>query len=128
MATTVEQPSVSEAPPKHLSLGRRIAIWVLIVVASIITLVSILTTWVNRQMLDGHSWHKASSQVIQDRAVQNALAIQLVNQLYANVDVSGELKKRLPTNLRGLADPVAGALREPSTRTVEFLLRQQRFQ
>jgi hypothetical protein len=128
MGSTVEQPSAPERPPKHLSVGRRIAIWALIVVASIITLVSILTTWVNRQMLDGHSWHKASSQVIQDRAVQNALAIQLVNQLYANVDVSAELKKRLPKNLQGLADPVAGALREPSTRTVQFLLSQQRFQ
>src|SRR5262249_54533798 len=91
---TVEQPSVSEPPPKHLSLRRRIAIWALIVVASIITLLSVLTTWVNRQMLDHHSWHKASTQIIQDPAVQSALATELVNELYANVNVSAELQKR----------------------------------
>jgi hypothetical protein len=42
MVTTVEQSAVPSSPSR-LSRGRKIAIWALIVVASIITLVSILT-------------------------------------------------------------------------------------
>ncbi len=114
--------------PTALSRGRKSAIWALIILASIVTLLSILTTWVNRQMLDTHSWHNASTRVIQDQAVQSALATELVNELYANVDVGAQLQQRLPKNFKQLADPAAAALRDPATRGVEFLLSQPRFQ
>ena len=128
MVITVDQPAVAPAGPAPLSRWRKIAIWALIIVASLVTLVSILTTWVNRQMLDNHSWHNASTRVIQDPAVQSALATELVNELYANVDVGAELETRLPKNFKQLADPAAAALRDPATRGVEFLLSQPRFQ
>jgi len=126
---TVDQPSVAvPIGPPPLSRGRKIAIWALIVVASIITLVSILTVWVERQMLDNHSWHQASQRMIQDQAVQSALATELVNEMYANVDIGAELQQRLPKDFKQLADPAAAALRDPATRGVEFLLSQPRFQ
>jgi hypothetical protein len=125
---TVDQPAVAHTGPPPLVRGRKIAIWALIVVASIITLLSILTVWVNRQMLDPHSWHKASAQIIKDPAVQSALATELVNEMYANVDIAAELQKRLPKDFKQLADPAAAALRDPATRGVEFLLSQPRFQ
>jgi hypothetical protein len=126
--STVEQPVVTGAGRSPLSRGRKIAIWALIVVAAIITFVSILTVWVERQMLDSHSWHNASAQIIKDPAVQSALATELVNELYQNVDIAAELQKRLPKNFKQLADPAAAALRDPATRGVEFLLSQPRFQ
>src|SRR6516165_3098612 len=129
MVITVDQPAVpAPAGPSRLGRGRKIGIWALIVVASIITLVSILTVWVERQMLDDHSWHKASAQIIKDPAVQSALATELVNELYANVDIAAELQKRLPKDFKQLADPAAAALRDPATRGVQFLLSQPRFQ
>ena len=100
----------------------------LIVATSLITFVSILTVWVERQMLDGHSWHKASTKIIQDPAVQSALATELVNEMYTNVDIAAELQTRLPKDFKQLADPAAAALRDPATRGVEFLLSQPRFQ
>jgi hypothetical protein len=111
-----------------MSRGRKIAVWSLVVLASLIAAISILTTWVNRQMLDSASWHKASTQVIQDPAVQSALATQIVNELYANVDIGQELQKRLPKDFKQLGDPAAAALRAPATQGVEFLLSQPRFQ
>ena len=39
-----------------LSRGRRIAIWSLIVLASLLAIVAILATWVNRQILDNGSF------------------------------------------------------------------------
>ncbi len=114
--------------PPPLSRGRRITVWVLIVVASVIGIASILTTWVNRQALDNTSWKKASTQVIQDKEVQSALSVYLVNQVYDNVDVSGSIAQELPPNLQGLAGPIAGALQEPASRAVTFMLGRPRVQ
>src|SRR6476619_5047528 len=111
-----------------LSRRRRIAIWALIVSATIIGFVSILTTWVDRQMLDNHAWTNASTQVIQSKEVRTALSTYLVNQLYDNVDVAGSLEQQLPDNLKQLADPIASALRQPATATAAALLSRPRVQ
>jgi Short C-terminal domain len=105
-----------------------IVVWMLVVAASLLMLVSILTTWVNRQMLDSSSWQQASADLIDDPAVQDALSIYLVNQLYANVDVEAELQQQLPGNTKKLAGPVSAALRQPATNAVGFLLGTPRFQ
>jgi hypothetical protein len=111
-----------------LSRKRGALVWTLLVLASLITLVSILTTWVNRQMLDTSSWQSATTQVVQDDEVRAALATRLVNQYYENNDVAASLEQRLPKDLKGLAAPLAGALREPSVKAVDTLLSRPRFQ
>ena len=123
-------PTATSAPsgPPPLSRGRRITVWVLIVLASVLGLASILTTWVNRQALDNTSWKKASTRVIQDKEVQHALSVYLVNQVYDNVDVSGSIAQELPPNLQGLAGPIAGALQEPASQAVTFMLGRPRIQ
>ena len=45
------------------------------------------------------------------------------NDLYDQVDVAGELQAKLPTDLQGLAGPLAGALRSPATGAVDRLQR-----
>jgi hypothetical protein len=112
----------------RLSKRRRIAIWTLIVLASIICLVAILTTWVQRQMLDNTAWNKATTQVINDPEVQASLSTYLVNQLYSNIDVGAALSERLPPNLKQLGPPLAGALQEPAQRGVVVLLNRPRIQ
>ena len=95
--------------PDALSRRRRALIWVLIVVASVLGLGSILTSWVQRQMLDNHAWRKASTQVIQNTQVRAAVSTYAVNQLYARVDVEQALEQRLPENLKHLAAPLSTA-------------------
>ena len=56
------------------------------------------------------------------------MSAYLVNQLYDNVDVAASLEQRLPPNLKGLAAPLAGALRAPTTRAVDRLLQSPRVQ
>jgi hypothetical protein len=111
-----------------LSRRRRVVIWTLIVVASLIALASVLTTWVDRQMLDNQSWTDASAKLIEDPEVRDAVSVYLVDELYANVDVAGGLEQRLPDNLQGLAAPIAGALRQPATEAVNRLLESPRVQ
>lgn len=118
--------TTATAPP--LSKKRRILVWVLVVLATVLALVSILTTWVNRQMLDDTAWNRATTQVIQDPQVQTALADFTVNQLYENVNVAQALQQHLPKDLKPLAPQLAGALQGPAARAVGLLLQRPRVQ
>jgi hypothetical protein len=101
---------------------------VLLVLATILLLVSILTIFVKRQMLDNTAWNNATAQIIQDPKVQTALATFTVNQLYANVNVAKALEQRLPSNLDALAPTLAGALQQPATQGVKLALERPKIQ
>ena len=111
-----------------MSGRRRTLVWALIALASLIAITSALTTWVHRQMLDEQSWRNASARLIEDPEVRSAVSVYVVDQLYDNVDVAAALSERLPTDLKGLAQPAAAALRQPATDAVERLLEGPRVQ
>jgi hypothetical protein len=125
-AAAAEKPD--DAALAALSKRRRIAIWSLIVLASLIALVSVLAVWTDRQMLDDKAWNDATKKAIADPAVQDALSVYLVNQLYDNVDVSGQLAEKLPPDVKPLAGPLSAALRQPTASGIEFLLGRPRVQ
>jgi hypothetical protein len=120
----VAAPTAKAAAP--LSRKRRIVVWTLVVLATVLALVSILTTWTKRQMLDNTAWNRASTQIVQDPKVQAAIATYTVDQLYENVDVGKALSERLPPNLKRLGPPLAGALAQPATQGVTALLGRPR--
>jgi len=120
--------AATAAEPVKLSRKRRIAVWTLVVLATILALVAILTTWVNRQMLDNTAWNKATAQVIQDPQVQTALGDFTVNELYDNINVTQALQQHLPPALQPLAPQLAGALQGPAARGVSLLLQRPRVQ
>ena len=119
----------SAAPdPARATRGRRVLVWALIVAASVIAVISTLTTWVDRQMLDEDAWRKASAELIEDPQVQKALAVFLVDEAYDKADVAGALEQRAPPLLKPLVPTAAAALREPATGAVERLLAAGRVQ
>ena len=120
-------PAEKTAPAK-LGRGRKIAVWALVAVASLLSFIMILTAWVDRQMLDNASWRQASEDLITNEEVQNALAVFLTNQLYERVDVSAALEQRLPKDVKPIAPTLAGALRDPITRSIDALLSRPRLQ
>jgi hypothetical protein len=101
---------------------RRITIWVLIVLAGLIGLVSALTVWAKRQALETDKWVATSTRLLEDDEIRGALSLYLVDQLYTNVDVAAELEARLRPELKPLAAPLAGGLRELSVRAADNLL------
>jgi len=115
-------------PAVGLGRGRHIVVNLLVVVAAVLALVSILTLWADRQLLDNNAWKRASTQVIQDPEVRTALSTFLVNQLYQNVDVAQALENQLPPNVKHLAGPLASALRQPATATAAAILARPRVQ
>lgn len=96
--------------------------------AVITGLVAILSTYVRRQALDTNNWTNTSTQLLENKNVQNALGAYLVNQLFTNVDVAGALEQRLPTQFDALAGPVSGGLRQLADRAAPRLLARPRVQ
>ncbi|HEU0303723.1 MAG TPA: hypothetical protein VFR32_04005 [Gaiellaceae bacterium] len=107
-----------------LSRNRKIAVWALILLAALIGFVSALTVWVKRQALETDRWVETSTRLLEDDEIRGALSIYLVDQLYANVDVAGELQASLPEQVKPLAAPIAGGLRELSVRAANNLLQR----
>jgi hypothetical protein len=78
--------------------------------------------WANRQLLNPDNWARTSTQLLEHPEIRAATSNYLVAQLYANVDVAGELKSKLPPALQGVAAPLAGALRNVATSAAERAL------
>jgi hypothetical protein len=109
-------------------MGRRTLSTALVVVGGLVGLVAILAIWVSRQALETDQWTDTSSKLLQDPAVQTVVAGYLVDQLYANVDVAGELRAALPPRAQPLAAPAAGALRRGAEEVAERALERPRVQ
>ena len=108
--------------------NRTILVWVLLVLGTLVVLVGSLTVWVKRQGLDTDSWVNTSTRLLEDDEVRGALAIYIVDELYANLDPQETLEDQLPENLQGLAGPIAGALRQPAVEGVDRFLQRPRVQ
>lgn len=107
---------------------RTILAWVLFALGTLVIFVGSLTVWVKRQALDTESWVDTSTQLLEDDDVRAALSVYIVDELYANADPQAALEQRLPTNLQGLAAPIAGALRQPAVEGVDRFLQRPRVQ
>jgi hypothetical protein len=102
--------------------GRRILIRVLLVVATVLVAFGALAVWANRQVLNANNWADTSSALLQNDAIRTQVADFMVDQVYANVDVAGQLKSALPPRLQPLAGPAAGGLRTVAQKAAfEFL-------
>jgi hypothetical protein len=80
------------------------------ILAGIVTVLAILSTWVDRQVFDSEEWGETSLKVLQNPEIQKQVATYAVDELYANVDVQGELKKNLDDINSNLGDTLAGPL------------------
>lgn len=100
----------------------------LIGVASVLGVIAVFAVWANRQLLDTGYWKSTNQKLIASPPIKEQLSIFLTDQLYANVNVSEELKKELPSELKPLAAPAAGALRDAVQRGILFLLERPKVQ
>jgi len=82
-----------------------------LIAASICALLATISIWVERQVLDNDQWTKTSSVLLERKVIRDTVALFLVDQLYANVDVAKQLEERLPDDAKPLSAPIAGGLR-----------------
>jgi hypothetical protein len=98
------------------------------VLATIIALVSALNLWVKRQALSTDAWTNASSKMLADPEIRNAVSVYMVNQLYQKVDVGQALEERLPPATKPLAPTIAGALEPALVQLADNILGRPRMQ
>ena len=101
---------------------------VLVVLAVIFAVLSLLAGYIRFQALDTETASDTAGALIADDEIRNQLAASLVEQLYASVDVSAVIAERLPPDQKGLAGPVAGAMREVLDRAAVRMLERPRVQ
>jgi hypothetical protein len=116
------------APPPPAGRVGRVAARILTIVGVVLVVVSILANFVRREALDTERFRDTAGELIASDAVRDQIAVTLVEQLYANVDVSGSLEQRLPEDLKSLAGPIAGLSRELADRAALALLDRPRVQ
>jgi hypothetical protein len=100
----------------------------LIVLGTILTFAAIFSIWVNRQALNTDNWVDTSTRLVKNEEVRSQLSDYLANQLFANVDVAGELREALPPRLAPLATAAAGGLQQLAPQVAERLFATPRFQ
>jgi Short C-terminal domain len=119
---------VGDAP--RVSRSRRRLPFVLIGIASLLVFVAIFALWANRQLLDTENWTDTSSELLEDDAIRGQVAVFLVDQLYANVDVQAGLEEALEGTFSpragALAGPASGALKDLAVRGTDTLLGRPR--
>ena len=125
------QPAQVAAAPevKHERFAWRSWVpWTIVVLAAVIALVAALNVWVKRQALSTDNWTNASSRLLENDQIRSAISIYLVDQLYANVNVSQELQQELPPAVKPLAPQIALGLQQVAIRATDGLLARPRVQ
>src|SRR3954466_9765889 len=115
----------SPAPPRR---GHRWAVRALLVLGTTFAVISIFAVFANRQMLNADNWAETSSRLLASSAIRTQVSDFLVDQVYTNVDVKGEVAKALPKRLQPLAGPAANGLRELAEKRMDKLLGRPRVQ
>src|SRR5262245_36516297 len=119
--TKAEQKAPAPGPPRAVPI-------VLIVLASVIGFFSVFALWAKRQALETDTWTQTSSKLLENEEIRDAVADFIVAQIYAHVDVQGQIEHRLPRDLKGLAGPAAGGLRQAAVSATEAALQQPKVQ
>jgi hypothetical protein len=109
-------------------MRHRRTVRIIVVLASLLAFLAIFTSWIDRQLLDTNEWVDTSGRLLEDKEISNAVATYSVDQLYANVDVTRLIKKRLPGDLQQVASPVSAGIREIATRAAMRAFQSQRVQ
>jgi hypothetical protein len=112
----------ADAPVEKPSRLRRFGIYVLILLAALLLMLSTLAVWVDRVALNTAVFTDTSSELLDDDDIRRAIATRTIDEIYDSVDVEEELKGPLPEDVESLAGPTSATLREVGPAIVERAL------
>jgi hypothetical protein len=121
-----DAPQTTSAPPS--GGAHRIWVRVILVLATVLAILSIASIWANRQLMNPSNWSKTSTALLRKQTIRSAVSGYLIDELYANVNVPGQLKSGLPPELAPLAGPLSGALHNLAEQGAERALELPRVQ
>jgi hypothetical protein len=124
--------SQTEAPAPQASRAqsrrRATAVWIVLVLAGLLLLLSSFAVWINRVALNTSVFTDTSSSLLDNDQIRSAVANRAVDELFANVDVQAELEAQLPADYQGLSGAATAGLRQASYQIVDRALEQPVFQ
>jgi hypothetical protein len=100
----------------------------LLALGTVLVVLAIFAVWAERQFLDPDEWAHTSGKLLQNEEIQSELSQYLTDQLFTTVDVQAQLQHRLPPQVKPLAGPIAGGLREFATSASQRALSSPRVQ
>jgi hypothetical protein len=129
----MERSAEEATPTPPPSRARRRIALALIVVATVLALLAIFAIWANRQLLNTDNWVDTSTKLLEHDAIRTQIADFAVDELYANVDVQGDLERGFaqvvrPAAASALAGPAASGLRTFAEQRLDNLLERPRLQ
>ena len=99
----------------------RIAV-ILVIVATLIGILALLSTWVKREVFDTDQWVKTSSALLADEEIRTQLANGLTTEIFSSGVVQAEVAKALPPKAAVLAGPASAGLSQLFNKAVDKLL------
>ena len=102
--------------------GHKVWSGVLLALATVVLILGMTAVWVQRQVLDREEWVDTSVELLENDDIRAAIGLYVIDELYTNVDVAGEIESALPERLQPLAQPAAGALRRAAEQNAGTLL------
>lgn len=110
------------------SRGRSTAMWIVLVIAGLLLLLTSFAVWINRVALNTNVFTDTSSALLDNSAIRSAVATRAVDELFANVDVQQEVEAQLPTEYQSLSGPATAGLQQASYAIVDRALERPEFQ
>jgi hypothetical protein len=102
--------------------GRKTAIVILLVLASILAPLAVASIWVKNQVTDTSRYVRTVKPLASNPAIQSAVAANLTDALFTRVDVEARAKEALPPKLKQFSAPVAAGIENyTQTLTKRFL-------
>ena len=127
MSTDTAKPAASE-PTRRQGKGRSTAVWIVLVVAGLLLLLSSFAVWINRVALNTSVFTDTSASLLDDNAIRSAIATRAVDELFNNVDVQAEVQAKLPKVIQSLSGPATAALHQASYAIVDRALERPELQ
>jgi hypothetical protein len=121
-------PETAPASPRGQSRGRSTAVWIVLVTAGVLLLLTSFAVWVNRVALNTAVFADTSGSLLDNDQIRSAVANRAVDELFANVDVQAEVEEQLPADYKGLSGAATAGLRQASYQIVDRALEQPVFQ
>ena len=85
--------------------GHKVWSGVLLALATLVLILGMSAVWVQRQVLDREEWVDTSVELLENDDIRRAIGLYVIDELYTNVDVAGEIQSALPDRLQPLARP-----------------------
>ena len=119
----------ASAPPadKRATLWRRIVAIVLIVIATVLAPVTVAVLWMNTQLLNTDNYVAAVAPLSKDPAVRQAVATDLTNGIWSQVNVDQQLQSRLPSWAQVFAAPLSSQLKDYAYKATYALVSSDQF-